>query len=832
MGGRIDFGESLMRSASCKTPVRACVAATVPAPRPAPSKIGLAVAAVLAGAAGVPAAYADAAAPGAGGAPTVDTLQEIVVTARKRQENLQDVPISIDVFSRQDLQNLAITTMDDYLQKVPSISYISTGPGTQLFVMRGVSDGSNPNYSNTSSTGFFVDDMSMNYGGSQPDLHLYDIERIEILNGPQGTTFGAEAMSGAIRYITNKPDLRTLSAGIDFDGGQIQSAQQNWTYQGFLNVPLIEGVLGLRVSAFSDSQGGFIDNALTTRTWVNGAVSTNAPWAGKDYNRENVEGGRVALKLQLAQQWSALLTYGFQRQHTGGAWDEDPTLSPRTVSRFGPESELFEANMVDFHVDGDVGIADLVLASTYWNQERRQWDEYSQYEQNYNGGTQEGFTCLTDPYYSPLLSPDSPTASFSGCNPALQYYSYNENPKRWSNELRLVSKEGGRLHWLTGLYWEKTVDRNSGSTFYMPGLQYGGDAFQYELQYYDLTQRTLPPGIWYTYTETSDVLETTEFANINFDVTDKLNVEAGVSHFHDNESYDTPVLGFAYTPNSASYYASSSHKWDGKAGISYKLSHQAMVYADWSQGFRPGGSNSGLPSDCYASGVTQTYDPDTLNNYELGWKTTSLGHRLLWNGAAYYMDWKNLQALIYDASVCPSSSYNINVGEARIYGAESNIDFVINDNWSLQASLDYTDARVVTAADPNYDSYVGERLPFAPYFNWSWNARYEHPLSRTLHGYLQFDMAHKGDMYNGLNPDDINSGLPRILQPQYTITNLRVGMHPADSERWLVELYCTNLTDKNAIVYSNTGNFDLRETTNEPRVFGLRLSYRFNRLAR
>jgi iron complex outermembrane recepter protein len=821
-----------MRSASRKSPVRTRLggAARSRTPPEARSTIGLAVAAVLAGAAGIPTVQADAAAPRADGASTVDTLQEIVVTARKREENLQDVPISIDVFSRRDLQNLAIASMNDYLQKVPTISFISTGPGTQLFVMRGVSDGSNPNYANTSSTGFFVDDMSMSYDGAQPDLHLYDIERIEILNGPQGTTFGAEAMAGAIRYITNKPDLHAFSAGIDFDGGQIQNAQQNWSYQGFVNLPLIEGVLGLRVSAFSDSHGGFINNALTTRTWVNGAVSSNAPWAGKDYNRENVEGGRAALKLQLGERWSALLSYGFQRQHTRGAWDEDPTLPARTVARFGPESELFETNMVDFHVDGDLGIADLVLASTYWNQERRQWDEYSQYEQNYNGGTQEGFTCLTDPYYSPLLNPSTPSATFSGCNPALQYYSYNENPQRWSNELRLVSKNTGRFHWLAGLYWEKTVDRNSGSTFYMPGLQYGGDAFQYELQYYGLTQRTLPPGIWYTYSETSDVLETTEFTDINFDVTSKLNVEAGVSHFHDNESYDTPVLGFAYSPNSPSYFTSTSHKWDGKAGVSYRITPRAMVYADWSQGFRPGGSNSGLPSGCYASGVTPTYDPDTLNNYELGWKTTSLGHRLLWNGATYYMDWKNLQALIYDAAVCPSSSYNINVGEAHIYGAESNVDYVIDENWSLQASLNYTDARVVTAVDPNYASYVGERLPFSPYFNWSWNARYEHPLSRKLRGYLQFDMSHKGDMYNGLNPDDINSGLPRILQPPYTILNLRIGMQPGDSERWLVELYCTNLTDKNAIVYSNTGNFDLRETTNEPRVFGLRLSYRFNHL--
>jgi iron complex outermembrane receptor protein len=251
------------------------------------SKLGLAIATVLA----VAPSRAPAASPSDSSA-----LEEIVVTSRKVAENLQDVPLSIDVFTKKDLQNLAIGSFEDYAEKVPSISFISIGPGTQLFVMRGVSDGSNPNYANTSSTGFYVDDMSMSSFGGQPDLLLYDIERIEILNGPQGTTFGASAMSGAIRYITNKPDVNAFSGGLDFDAGQIQHAGQNWTEEGFVNMPLIPGVLGFRVSAFSDSHGGFIDNALTTRTWVNGTVSNNSAWARNDYNREHREGGRAALK--------------------------------------------------------------------------------------------------------------------------------------------------------------------------------------------------------------------------------------------------------------------------------------------------------------------------------------------------------------------------------------------------------------------------------------------------------------------------------------------------------------------------------------------------------
>ena len=167
------------------------------------TKLALAIAAALSGGAAMYAAPVQAAA-----AATSDTtLEEVVVTARKRTENLQDVPISIDVFTSKDLQNLGISQFEDYATKTPSISFVSAGPGTQTFVMRGVSDGSNPNYANTSATGFFLDDMSMSWAGVQPDLHLYDIERIEVLNGPQGTTFGASSMAGAIRYVTNKPEI-------------------------------------------------------------------------------------------------------------------------------------------------------------------------------------------------------------------------------------------------------------------------------------------------------------------------------------------------------------------------------------------------------------------------------------------------------------------------------------------------------------------------------------------------------------------------------------------------------------------------------------------------
>ncbi len=778
------------------------------------SKISLAVAAALA-----------VAPPRAPAAEPADAsgLQEIVVTARKRAENLQDVPLSIDVFTKKDMQKLGITGFDDYAEKVPSISFISEGPGAQFFVMRGVSDGSNPNYANTSLTGFFIDDMSLSWQGVQPDLHLYDIERIEVLKGPQGTTFGAGSMGGAIRYVTNKPDVKAFSAGIDFTGGHIEGGQQNWTYEGFLNVPLIEDALGLRLSVFSDSHGGFINNKLTTRTWINTAVSNNSAWARNDYNRAHAEGGRLALKGVLNDQWSATLTYSFQRQHTSGAWDEDPNLAPRTVERFGPEGRLFEARTLDLRVDGDVGIGDLVFASTYWALPTRQQNEYSQYIENFNGGANEGVTCLNDPVYG--------TGPYTGCNVPIQYYEYHTNPQRWSNELRLASKVGTRFHWLVGLYWEKTVDKYSGSTYYMPGLRTNSPAFQY-YNYYNGTppgSTSLPPMQWYAYQTRSDYLQTTEFSNISFDITKALNVEAGVVHFHSNGRYYSPFGQFAYVATTPTLTIDTSNKWDSKFGINYKITDKAMVYADFAQGFRDGGSNSGYPQGCYNKGVPQVYVPDTLNNYELGWKTTWLNSHLVWDGAAYLMHWKQLQTIIYDVDICAPSSFYVNVGNATVYGLESNVDYKLNENWSMQASGSYTDSHLVSSPYATFEPNVGERLPYVPYFSWSWNLRYEHPLPVTsgLKGYAQIDMSHKGDMWNDLHVSGSN-GFPRILQPDYSITNLRLGLSP-EGGHWLAELFITNLTDKNAIIYSNTGNFDLRQTTNEPRVIGLRLNYRFGK---
>ena len=178
-----------------------------------------------------------------------------------------------------------------------------------------------------------------------------------------------------------------------------------------------------------------------------------------------------------------------------------------------------------------------------------------------------------------------------------------------------------------------------------------------------------------------------------------------------------------------------------------------------------------------------------------------------------------------------SSSFNANVGDARVYGMESDIKYQANSFLSVELSASYNDSRVVSNnfANSSFAVSPGERLPYVPYFDWSGNVRYERPLEDALHGYVQYDVAHKGDMWNTLQTTGSN-GLPRVLQPGYSVMNLRFGLNQT-AEHWMTELYISNLLNKNAVIYTNEGNFDLRQTVNEPRVFGVRLSYRFGKQA-
>ena len=426
--------------------------------------------------------------------------------------------------------------------------------------------------------------------------------------------------------------------------------------------------------------------------------------------------------------------------------------------------------MVDFHVDGDVGIGDLVFASTYWNQERRQWNEYSQYEQNFNAGakntpptgypgTQEGFTCLNDPYYG--------GGPFTGCKPPTQYYSYNINPQRWSNELRLSSKPGGRFHWLAGLYWERTVDNNYGNTYYMPGLQYQGAAFQYYLNYYQLdaayaaarslvrvhrdAPTTCRPPSSPTSVSTSPTSSTSRRAPCTSTPTRRT----------------TRRLAFAYAPNSPSDYS------EQLAQVGQQVRHQLQDHRprDGVRRFGPG-----LPRrrqqfrmirpSCYSqrraarlhARHAQQLRARLEDDQPRAAACCGTARPTTWTGRICRRS-STTPRSVPPRATTSTSAMRASTAWNRTSTTRS------TSNWTFQASVNYTDvARHLRGhaglRRPTSTNDCRSRRTSAGAGMGATRA----PVSSDLHGYLQFDMAHKGDMCNGLNPDDKNT---------------RIAAHPA-----------------------------------------------------
>jgi outer membrane receptor protein involved in Fe transport len=282
------------------------------------------------------------------------------------------------------------------------------------------------------------------------------------------------------------------------------------------------------------------------------------------------------------------------------------------------------------------------------------------------------------------------------------------------------------------------------------------------------------------------------------------------------------------TSTQSSYYqpvvpvlrGSSDQKTSFKAGVNFKPTDHDLLYFTFAQGFRDGGFNYFDVSS--VSKYPAQFNPDTLTNYEAGWKSTWLGGRVVWNTALYYMHWNDYQIGI--SLPGPPFGYRANVGDVRIYGLESGIQARPLAGLTLSFTGNYNDSKLLSN---EYQSayYVvapGERLPEAPYFNFNAATRYDRSIAGALTGFVQVDVAHKGDMWNNLNQNE------RTLQPAYTIANLRLGLEKP-SDGWEVEAYISNLRDTRAVVFADYSSWFPQDVPTPPRVFGLRLKCRWGK---
>ena len=780
-------------------------------------------------------------------------LEEIVVTAQKRSENLQDVPVSVQVLGNTQLENLNVNGFSDYVKYLPTVSFTQARPGQAQVYMRGVVSGSNGNHSaSMPSVGVYLDEQPITTINEILNLHMYDIARVETLSGPQGTLFGASSQAGTLRIITNKPEIGEFSAGYDVAANTVKSGEMGYTLEGYVNVPVSDQA-AIRLVAWHESQGGYIDNVPSTLTFPSSFVTIdNAAIAEENFNDTTTTGARAMLKVDLNENWTVTPSVTYQDQHSTGWFNHDPDdVGDLQVKRYAKDDFDEKWVQAGLTIEGKIGDLDVVYAGTYLDRDRvSQYDytgysEYwlSYYEYYYTGG---GY-CL---YYNAAGDCADPTQLVTG----------DEKFKKQSHELRIQSSQDNRLRWIAGVFYQKQ-EHNFDLRWIVPDADPDGSVVPQ-------SEGTNPAFDWQTVVwQTRQVREDRDkavFGEIAFDITDDLTITGGIRAF----KFDNTLYGFnGFLRHCTGFYVDGKFVQDGagvpqfpcfdtrildgrkkdsgqtyKLNLTYEIDDDKMVYATYSEGFRPGGVNRARVPNIPG------YDPDYVYNYELGWKTQWLDNRLRFNGALYHLNWDNVQFSFLDFAVSNLTIIQ-NVGKSRTNGAEFDLDFAASENLTLSLSGSFNDAKLGVdyyrdKSDP--DSLIapkGTRMPFVPKVQLSASARYTQEIA-GLPAFAQLSIAHTGGSYSDLDTNINNNqfyydggvlsfkDVPlRSWQEAYTVTNLSAGI---DGDNWSLGIFADNLFDTRAQIQRGDSVYtvfysqmDSQIQTIRPRTIGIRFGQKF-----
>ncbi|MEJ6595747.1 TonB-dependent receptor [Parasphingorhabdus sp.] len=718
-------------------------------------------------------------------------LDVIVVTAQKRSENLQDVPVSLQVLSSEQLQQQHVSNFEDYAALLPSVSFSGQGPGNSQVFMRGISSGGDGNKSGTSpSVAIYLDDQPVTSIGRILDVQMYDIARVESAAGPQGTLYGAGSQAGTLRIITNAPSTSGFEGGVDLSLATTKKGDPSYTIQGFVNVPLGDNA-ALRLVGWRTRDGGYIDNVPSTLTFTAQNITVdNAAYVKEDFNVEENTGARVALKVDLNDNWSATARVMHQRQKTNGVWDHDPEdIGDLQVARFFDDSGKDEWTQAALTVEGDLGGVQLTYAGSYldrkveYNVDYSAYSEYSAYIPYY--------TCYS-----------TGALDFSTCTDPREQFDSDDTYKVMTHELRLQNDESKRLRFIAGMFYQR-AKHDYLNIWHIPSIPASRSVnANSQLSGY-------PDDAYFITDQLRTETEIAGFGEVSFDFTDTLTATVGARAFK-TESKLNGAVGTLFSGSPLIDLASSETGQVYKANISYKPNSDLLFYATFSQGFRPGGNNRASTSN-----IPGVYKSDKIDNYEIGWKTTLAGGNVRWNGSIFNMDWKNIQISRFD----PAESFlglTANVGNARSRGVETDLSILLSEGFQINAAASYIDAKIITdyvrnLSTGNVDAPAGTRLPDVPKFKLAINARYEFNIG-SADAYFQGSLQHTGARFNDLFV------ARRQDQKAYSAVNLSAGF---ERDSWGGSIYVTNLTDTRAELNRNATTYDDRITTNRPRTIGV-----------
>jgi iron complex outermembrane receptor protein len=729
-------------------------------------------------------------------------LEEIVVTAQKRSESLQDVPLSIMALGTARLEQLHVQNFADYARMLPSVSFQGGGqgfgPGFNRVYMRGVAAGDNGNHSGPRpSVGMYLDEQPVTTIQGALDIHVYDIARVESLAGPQGTLYGASSQAGTVRLITNKPDPSGFKAGYDLEGNYTQHGAGGYVGEGFVNLP-INDAAALRVVGWTEHVPGYIDNVRGTLTYPSTDITIdNAARVRKHYNDTDTTGARAALKVDLNDSWTVTPAIMAQDTQTHGSFGYDPSLGDLKVAHFHPESTADRWYQAALTVEGKISNFDIVYAGAYLHRHDETQQDYADYSFFYDS------CCL---YWNSETIFDN---AGNAIDPT-QYIYGRDGYRSQSHELRISSPKDRRFRFVAGLFYQRQ-QHDIEQRYVINNL-----ATSLEVTYW--------PDVWWLTEQRRVDRDTAAFTEANFDITDKLTLTGGIRFFEAKNSL-RGFYGFGLTNGFTSATGEksciSAVRVNGgpctnldkqvtesgntpKVNLSYKFSPDHMVYATWSKGFRPGGSNR----RDRALGVTlPPYKADFIENYELGWKTSWLDKRLRFNGAVFQENWNDFQFSYLGANALTEIR---NAGSAKIRGLEATVDWAATSALTVTAGATLIDAKLTADFCKNLDangvplprgtcpadSFApdGTRLPVTSKIKSNLSGRYTFAVA-GYESYVQGTVSYQGSAPSTLIP---NERRYLVDQRGYAIADLSAGLQ---GDRWTVGLYVDNLFDKRADVY-------------------------------
>jgi outer membrane receptor protein involved in Fe transport len=758
---------------------------------------------------------------------------EIIITAQKREENLQDVPIAVTALGTAKLSQLQVQDFDDYARYLPSLSYQSLGPGSQTVYFRGVASGENANHSaSLPSVGVYLDEQPITTIQGNLDIHVYDIARVEALAGPQGTLYGASSQAGTVKIVTNKPDTAGFYGAVDAEINTVAHGEEGYVLEGFVNAPLSDRA-AIRVVGWYDRDGGYIDNVPGSLTFpTSGITFTNAGLVEDDYNDVETFGARAALQIDLDDNWTVTPSIMAQKQLSYGSFAEESGLPRRlTVQQFNPERYNDRWYQAALTVEGKLGNWDLTYAGAYLQRKINSESDYADYAYFYDALF--GYGAYFYDNDGNLINPN-------------QYIVGIDRFTKQSHEIRLASPADQPLRLIGGLFYQRQT-HNIEQNYIIDNLT---DLF---------TVTGTDSNIWLTKQLRTD-RDYAAFGELSYDISDKFTVTGGLRVYR----YKNSLKGFfGYNANFSSRTGEAAcfgpPVVDGspctnlnkttadtdfvhKLNATYRVNDDALVYATWSKGFRPGGVNR--------RGTLPPYGPDELDNYEVGWKTTWADGAFRWNGAVYYLEWSDIQLSFLGANGLTEIR---NAGDARIWGIESDFFLRASDGLTFSGGFSFNDAEITKdfcrIANPQFDCTLpgpagetnellapeGTRLPVSAKFKGNALARYEFPIG-DLTGHFQGAVVYEGKRTSDLRllERDLVGDLP-----SYTTVDLSAGVK---SDRWSVELYARNLFDSKGQV---TRTIQCVETTcgdpdgltaiggkfytvvTTPRTIGLRVGTKF-----